>query len=95
MARVFVGFFVVFCALVALSFGSSLHCQRLPSPRGGSCVVYGDRATYRCHSGYKLHGASVRYCRYGKWDGRAPVCVPGIEMRVCGRTFKVSNACVV
>ena len=41
-------------------------------------VRHGDKAKYRCNTGYKLVGDTFMTCSYGKWVGKeTPYCDPG------------------
>ena len=55
-------------------------CPDLPDPRYGSVKLtgnrVGDKANYRCNSGFRLDGQSQRKCLVtGDWSGEAPTCV--------------------
>lgn len=53
-------------------------CPRLRDPDYGSVQVSGytpgSTALYRCNSGYKLVGLTLRKCYNGRWTGKEPVC---------------------
>ena len=56
-----------------------MRCGDLDDPRNGDVTVGGTRvgakAVYRCDSGFKLRGDSVRQCQSnGRWSGNEPTC---------------------
>ncbi|XP_076046526.1 sushi, von Willebrand factor type A, EGF and pentraxin domain-containing protein 1-like [Oratosquilla oratoria] len=41
----------------------------------GNSYYYGDKMTYSCNPGFKMHGPSNRYCgEDGQWEGEMPTC---------------------
>ncbi len=46
-------------------------------------VRHGDKAKYRCNTGYKLVGDHFMTCTYGDWTGKVPYCDPSKSPIVC------------
>ncbi len=55
-------------------------CPRIYSPINGRVsmngLYHGDVAKYTCQYGYEIAPliSAVRYCVYGKWTGKKPIC---------------------
>ena len=58
---------------------STDHCPKLNYPQNGVVQVTGvkpgDKATYKCETGYILVGYSTLTCQqYGTWSSHPPTC---------------------
>lgn len=43
-------------------------------------VQHGDKAKYKCNTGYKLVGDHTMVCQFGEWIGEKPYCDPSMYM---------------
>lgn len=78
----------------------AIRCPKLVNPEYGKVAIVGDylhdsTATYSCIKDYEVHGEPTRKCIYGRWGGKAPLCLRKsiITTFVYFVVIKVSNIC--